>query len=595
MRATVQKYSAAVSLLLAFALKRVPRPRLSHSGRGVRPSLYGKQALRYPRTITKTLTNMGLDVYHKKRDFRKTPEPRGKVAKVNRRRFVVQEHHASMLHFDFRLEMGGVLKSWSVRRGPSLDPAERRLAVETEDHPVEYLKFQGDIPEGNYGAGKHRIWDAGTYKLVEGTDALAQLETGRLKFALDGEKLRGVFNLVRLGRGEGQWLLIKSRDEFAQEGWELETLLPAEEKSWGEGRKRERTARVKRAAESKVRRTPAKKSAKPVAAARVFKEKRLEGDVDVRVGREVVALTNLGRVYWPEDGLTKGDLVRYYHEVARYILPYLKDRPLIMKRYPSGIRGESFHQHDVNEAPRYVRTVALEVEDASGRGTHEVDYVVGDNAATLLYMANLGAIERHPWHSRVRNLERPDWFVFDLDPGEGVRFETICELAMAVREVLERLGLEGYPKTSGSRGLHVYVPVRPAYDYDLIARLAEQVATVVADENSEIATVERSLKKRRRGQIYVDHMQNARGKSVVAPYSVRPREGAPVSAPLEWSEVKRAKLTPRDFTIKNMLRRLRAKGDLFRPVLGRGQSLTEALRRVEELTGGAKRARRAKA
>ncbi|HEX5707400.1 MAG TPA: non-homologous end-joining DNA ligase [Pyrinomonadaceae bacterium] len=542
-----------------------------------------------------TKLKMGLEVYHRKRDFARTPEPRGRVAKVNRRRFVVQEHHASMLHFDFRLEIGGVLKSWSVRRGPSLDPAERRLAVETEDHPVEYLKFQGDIPEGNYGAGQHRIWDAGTYKLVEGTDAVAQYEAGKMKFSLDGRKLKGVFNLVRLGRGRGQWLLIKSRDEFAEEGWELETLLPVEGKSRGKARTRERAARRESADKKGVRRTAAKKSAKPVAAARLFKEKKLAGDVDVRVGREVVSLTNLDRVYWPEDGLTKGDLVRYYHEVAKYILPYLKDRPLIMKRYPSGIRGQSFHQHDVNEAPDYVRTVALEVEDATGRGTHEVDYVVGDDEATLLYMANLGAIERHPWHSRVRNLERPDWFVFDLDPGEGVRFETICELALAVRDVLARLRLEGYPKTSGSRGLHVYVPVRPQYDYDVIAQLAERVATVVAEENPEIATVERSLKKRRRGQIYVDHMQNARGKSVVAPYSVRPREGASVSAPLEWSEVERARITPRDFTIKNMLRRIGKKGDLFGPVLGRRQSLAEALRRAEELAAVAPRARRAKA
>ncbi|HYN84402.1 MAG TPA: non-homologous end-joining DNA ligase [Pyrinomonadaceae bacterium] len=538
---------------------------------------------------------MGLEVYHKKRDFAKTPEPRGKVAKTNRRRFVVQEHHASMLHFDFRLEMGGVLKSWSVRRGPSLDPAERRLAVETEDHPVEYLKFQGDIPEGNYGAGQHRIWDAGTYKLVEGTDALAQFEAGRLKFSLDGKKLKGVFNLVRLGRGEGQWLLIKSRDEFAEEGWELETLLPVEEKSWGEGRKRERAARSKRVTAKEVRRAPAKKDAKPVAASRVFKSKKLEGDVDVKIGRDVVSLTRPERVYFPDEGLTKGDLVRYYHEVAKYILPYLKDRPLIMKRYPAGIAGESFHQHDVNEVPRYVRTLALEVEDASGRGTHEVDYIVGDNAATLLYMANLGAIERHPWHSRVRNLERPDWFVFDLDPGEGVAFETICGLAVKVRDVLARLGLEGYPKTSGSRGLHVYVPVRPVYDYDVIARFAERVATIVADENADTATVERSLKKRRRGQIYVDHMQNARGKSVVAPYSVRPRPGAPVSAPLLWSEVERARITPRDFTIKNIMRRVRAKGDLFRPVLERRQSLTEALRRVEETGPAGSRTRRARA
>src|SRR5919202_1685892 len=158
---------------------------------------------------------MGLETYHKKRDFNQTPEPRGRVSKANRHRFVVQEHHASKLHFDFRLEVDGVLKSWSVRKGPSLDPSEKRLAVETEDHPIEYLKFQGHIPEGNYGAGEHMIWDAGTYELVTGDDPVEQLEKGRLNFNLHGDKLQGEFNLVRMGRRDNQWLLMKSRDKYA--------------------------------------------------------------------------------------------------------------------------------------------------------------------------------------------------------------------------------------------------------------------------------------------------------------------------------------------------------------------------------------------
>jgi len=525
---------------------------------------------------------MGLEEYHKKRDFKQTPEPKGKLSKVNRYRFVVQEHHASKLHFDFRLEMGGVLKSWSVPKGPSLDPADKRFAVPTEDHPVEYLKFQGHIPEGNYGAGEHMIWDEGRYELSAGEDPLAQLERGRLNFRLHGHKLQGEFNLIRMGKGGRQWLLIKSRDQFAEPGWAIKLLMPDKDGD----KSKTGTKRDGRGAKKAVRKISAgpKDEEHAIAATRFFKSKELSGDASIKIGKDIVSLTRLDKVFWPEEGYTKGDLVRYYYEVSKYILPYLKDRPLIMKRYPNGIKGPFFHQHDVNEAPAYVRTERLSVEEG-----HEVDYIVGDNTATLLYMANLGAIERHPWHSRISRLDQPDWLVFDLDPGEGIAFKTICELAVGVRDVLERIGLTGYPKTSGSRGIHVYVPIKPGYGYEQVADLAERVATLVASEYSAIATVERALKKRKRGQIYVDHMQNARAKSVVAPYSVRPKAGATVSAPLEWREVKGGKITIQDFNIKNMPALLAGKGDLFKPVLDSKQSLEEAMEKVKSLSGKARR------
>lgn len=523
---------------------------------------------------------MGLELYHQKRDFKRTPEPKGKVAKRNLHRFVVQEHHASMLHFDFRLEMGGVLKSWSIRRGPSLDPADKRLAVETEDHPVEYLKFDGQIPEGNYGAGRHMIWDAGTYELTGGSDPLKQLEEGKLKFRLSGEKLAGEFNFFRLkGRGN-QWLLIKSRDEYAEAGWKLKQLVGGDDESDAAQDEKGRQQQ-KRPAHSEVKKYSTKaleKDSRVVAVNRAFKAEALSGDVKVKAGRDVVVLTHLDKVYWPDAGYTKGDLIRYYYEISDLLLPYLKDRPLIMKRYPDGIKGKFFHQHDVDEVPDYVRTAELEVEEG-----HAVNYIVGDNLATLLYMANLGAIERHPWHSRIRNIERPDWLVFDLDPGAGIEFKTICKLALGVRDVLNRLRLDGYAKTSGSRGIHVYVPIKPQYDYERVAQFTEQVATLVALEHPRIATVERSLVKRKAGQIYVDHMQNARGKSVVAPYSVRPREGGGVSAPLEWSEVERAQIRMQDFNIKSMARRIASLGDLFKPVLNQKQSLDKALEKITDL------------
>jgi bifunctional non-homologous end joining protein LigD len=516
---------------------------------------------------------MGLGTYKKKRDFRHTAEPVGKISKKNLHRFVVQEHHASNLHFDFRLEMGGILKSWAVRKGPSLDPAVKRLAVTTEDHPIEYLKFQGTIPKGSYGAGEHRRWDIGTYELLSGDDALTAFAEGKLKFRLQGDKLRGEFNLIRLGNSKNQWLLIKGKDEYAEPGWQLELLLP--DKDGSKVIVNEKQQKKVSVAEP-VRKTSTK-SEKTVPVKRIFAEPELTGNVNVKIGKHILYLSSLDKLYYPDDQYTKGDIIKYYYEISGYILPYLKDRPLIMKRFPNGIQAPFFHQHNVDEAPHYVRTVRLDVVEG-----HTVDYIVCDNLATLLYLSNIGAIERHPWHSRTKKIDHPDYFVFDLDPGESVIFSTICDVAIQAKEVLDGLGLESYAKTSGSRGIHIYVPVKPIYRYEQIADFAEQVATLIAENNPDAATIERALHQRKPGQIYIDHMQNARGKSVVAPYSVRPKSGATVSAPLEWSEVKRKKITSQDFTIQTILQRVERKGDLFKEVLKNRQSLDIAMKKLKE-------------
>ena len=536
---------------------------------------------------------MGLKTYWEKRDFKQTPEPRGKVAKTNQHRFVCQEHHASNLHFDFRLEIGGVLKSWSIKKGPSMDPEVRRLAIPTEDHPVEYLRFQGDIPKGNYGAGQHRIWDEGHYKLLDGDGVEKQFEKGKLKLELDGEKLKGSFAMFKLG-GRDQWLLVKGRDNFAKAGYELELLLPDKNGSRviKDEPKAEKETSVEKASRStgKSKKPVVKSSAKPEKGEKLptitelLKQKALNGDHRVKVDKYAVNLTSLDRVYWPDNGYTKADLLRYYTHVAPYILPYLKDRPLIMKRYPTGIRGISFHQHDVDDVPEFVDTIELEAEDENGK--HMVDYVICNNLATHLYVANLGAIERHPWHSTVKKLYNPTWFVFDLDPGEKVEFETICEVAVSARDIIKDLGLDSYVKTSGSRGIHVYVPIKPEYTYQEVADLAAGIAKMVADENPGSATVERGKSKRKKDQIYVDHLQNSYGKSVVAPYSVRPKKGATVSAPLDWKEVEKKTISITDFTIKNMLARLKKKGDIFKPVLTKRQGLNQALKKANIRTNG---------
>ncbi|MEW6130861.1 MAG: non-homologous end-joining DNA ligase [Acidobacteriota bacterium] len=519
---------------------------------------------------------MGLRLYNKKRNFQQTSEPRGEISKSKHHRFVVQEHHASNLHFDFRLEMGGVLKSWAIRKGPSLDPDVKRLAITTEDHPVSYLKFQGTIPEGSYGAGEQLIWDTGTYEPLTDENPMQGYEDGKLKFILNGEKLGGEFNLIRLTDQVNHWLLMKAKDDYAKSGWQLELILPEKQsKSAIESQSEKSAASKKTAVEKEVATQPGRRL---MTVRRAFTAEKLEGNVDLKVGKHIVALTHLDKIYYPDDGITKCVLARYYYEIADTILPYLKDRPMIMKRYPEGINGFSFHQHDVDEVPDYVRTVRLDVAEG-----HTVDYLICDNPATLLYMTNLGAIERHPWHSRIKHLDNPDYLVFDLDPGTGVEFPMICEVALTTRKVLENLGLEAYAKTSGSRGIHIYVPIKTIYTYEQVAGFAEQVAKLVVKENPELAAVERMLSKRKQQQIYVDYLQNARGKSVVAPYSARPKPGATVSAPLKWEEVSRKKITPQDFTIKNILRRVDKVGDLFEGVLGKPQKLHEAFVKLENL------------
>jgi bifunctional non-homologous end joining protein LigD len=314
-----------------------------------------------------------------------------------------------------------------------------------------------------------------------------------------------------------------------------------------------------------------------MSASKAFSRRGLGGAVRVRTRQFEVSLTSLDRLYWPDEGITKADLLRYYWQIAKHILPHLKDRPLILKRYPRGIDEPAFFQHDVASAPSYVRTAPIVAEN-----DRKIDYAVCDNRATLLYLINQGVITQNPWHSRTAALDRPDWLVFDLDPGEAAGWAAVCETALALKDVLDRLGLEAYPKTSGSRGIHVYVPIRAGYAYEQSAAVAEQTARLVASENPALATVQRSLDSRAPSQVYVDHLQNARGKTLASAYSVRARRGATASAPLSWREVKRC-VEPADFNLQSMHRRLARLGDLFAPVLTKKQNLDRPVRRLEAM------------
>jgi bifunctional non-homologous end joining protein LigD len=843
--------------------------------------------------------------YRRKRQFNQTPEPAGREHGTGRElRFVVQKHHATRLHYDFRLELDGVLKSWAVPKGPSLNPADKRLAVQVEDHPLEYRTFEGTIPAGNYGAGEVIVWDEGTYqhagsergKAVE--DALRrELEAGRLRFVLDGHKLKGEFSLVRIrgkgARDEKNWLLIKKDDDWAETRDITEDIRSVRsDRTLGDdrGSTGSANAKAKRGNPGAARRASAAHSAMPrdvkpmlstlvaepfdrpgwlfeikwdgyraiaeVEGQRVrlysrnlttfnehyppivdslkrlghdavldgeivaldeagrsqfetlqnyrrtgkgrlvyyvfdllyldgrdlrkeplharrdqlasilgdlpnvkmsesietrgidffrsaiehglegiiakdpespYREGRRSGEwlkikthnrqeaviggftaprgsrkdlgalvlgvydgpdlvyightgggfdeaelarlrgildpliqekcpfrerpkvnspvkwvtpklvCEVRfqewtsdgrmrqpvylglredkparsVHRELAKpvqregkssmtararprrsaartrkaqepdrpepnLTNLDKVYWPDEGYTKGDLIAYYRDMAPVILSYLRDRPMALNRHPNGIKGKNFFQKDVSRQPppEWVRTVEIPSESRGRMAT----YIVCQDAATLLYVANLGCVEINPWHSRVESLDNPDYLVLDLDPVD-VPFEQVIEVAVVVRKTLEKAEVESVIKTSGKRGMHVCIPLAARYSYDEARQFAELLARLVHEQLPDTTSLVRDPRKRQ-GKVYLDFLQNGPGQTVVAPYSVRPYPGATVSTPLDWKEVRKA-LDPGKFTIRTMARRLDRVGDLWQPVLGPGidlQRIIEGLR-----------------
>lgn len=284
--------------------------------------------------------------------------------------------------------------------------------------------------------------------------------------------------------------------------------------------------------------------------------------------------TNLGKVYWPDEGYTKRDMLNYYYQVAEYIVPYLKDRPQSLNRFPNGINGKSFYQKNVKgKSPDWVKTFPYTTSDGENK-----EFLVGADEATLLWMANLGCIEMNPWFSRVQAEDNPDFCIIDLDPDKNT-FEQVIEAANETRKVLEMLGVPSWPKTSGSTGIHIYIPLAAKYTYDQSQMFAKLIVNLVHKQIPGFTSVER-LVKNRHGKMYLDHLQNRPGATVAGPYSLRPKPGATVSMPLHWDEVKPG-LKMTDFTIENAIARVRSEGDLFKGVLGKGIDIGKVLAKAE--------------
>ncbi len=690
-----------------------------------------------------------LDDYQRKRDFTTTPEPPARRADEpgagRRPVFVVHRHEASRLHYDLRLEMDGVLRSWAVPKGFSYDPADKHLAVRTEDHPLEYEHFDGVIPVGQYGAGSMTIWDRGRYEVLIAEDGPQAVEQGELKLVLHGRKLRGEWHMVRTRGEDDHWLLFKSKDHYAGVGrdsalgidlagaperplprtvrrmhaarettpfsdsdWAFEVEFAGlrvlaekqgERVRWrGFGRRlpqleaalgtlRAETALVDGvlvaldpggrpsracldallagrgpaddgalclyvfdclyydefdlrplplidrksalrailplegdaarrllyvdhvpadgeelalvAAEAALPGLVAKRLASAYAAgpsedwARIGFEGTSAPPEDDRSrplkdvlqqsrpaaarapgARSRVRYTNLEKVFWPAEGFTKGDLLGWYERVADVLLPYLRERPVHMNRFPDGIEGKSFYQRHATETT--ADWLTTELIDSESKGEPQ-RYIICNDRDTLLYLANQGSIDLHPWMSRRGTPESPDWAVIDIDP-KTAPFADVIAVAGAVGRVLEAIGLRACLKTSGKTGLHVFIPLEPGYGYEQSRMFCEGVARAVVRERPDIATVERNP-NRREGKVYVDFLQNGKGQTVVPPYVPRPVPGGQVSAPLHWDELD-AGLHPSRFTIQTVGARIERDGDLFAPVLADPQDLLPAIERL---------------
>jgi bifunctional non-homologous end joining protein LigD len=862
--------------------------------------------------------------YRRKRRFEETPEPRGKKARKDEKIFVIQKHAARRLHYDLRLEVGGVLKSWAVPKGPSLNPGDKRLAIQVEDHPFDYRTFEGTIPEGNYGAGEVIVWDQGTYE-PEGTLSVAeQLQRGELKFRLHGKKLNGSFVLVRLkhSRGKNEWLLIKHRDEYADPLWNVDehgesvvsgrplpktqkekrsdqdstpldpaqlpgarsapmprevsvTLAkladkPFSDPNWlfeikwdgirtvafvdnadvrlfsrskravtaefpefqdlarhlragtaildgeivtldengrsdfqklqnrfgvskpsqklisdiplnyylfdvlycngfdvrktpllqrkellrqmlrGDNRVRyseyqlEKGTELYAAAKEKglegivgkqiespytgnrtdlwlkfkivneldavivgwtaprrtrqyfgalvlalydekkelqfigsagtgfeektqkdllaqleklqVARSPLRnppklrehvewvrsamvarikyanwtednhlrapvflgirkdrtpeectfaaarpahvedppavetKASPPKAAARnAGFEELAHGTAEslrMEVDGKTLALTHLNKVYFPESGIRKRDLLAYYYRIADYILPFLKDRPLVMRRYPNGIQEKSFFQKEAPESiPDWIKRATVYSDERGG----EMDYVMAQDRASLLFLTNLGCIDHNPWSSRFDNQDYPDYVFFDLDPTPDTPFTTVLRVARSIYKVLLSTRLTCFLKTSGATGFHIYVPLEPIYKYAQTRTFAEIISQMVASELPRDTTLERSVRKRPPGRVLLDALQNAKGKPLAAVYSARAHPGATVSTPVTAAELMNGKIDPEVWTIKTLWSRLDAVGDLWKDFWSKRQTLDGALEALSVRLSGEKR------
>jgi bifunctional non-homologous end joining protein LigD len=530
--------------------------------------------------------------YQGKRDFTRTPEPAGALqpapsspsapaghpapGKQGARRFVVQRHRARRLHYDLRFEIDGVLVSWAVPKGPTLDPGVKRAAVHVEDHPVEYLDFEGVIPPGQYGGGDVIVWDRGTWEPHGTDDPAAAVAAGELHADVHGQKLTGRLVLVRRGDGRPdgrQWLLLHKRDEHAVEGWEPED----HPRSVLSGRTNDEV----KADPQRMWRSDLPASAASVPVGRHAGPGNAElaaldalghsGTWEV-FGRQL-RLTNLDKTLFParpgEAPVTKRELIRYAARVAPVVLPYLAGRALNMHRFPNGAQAKGFWQKQLpTHAPEWIPRWDNPEAGAGDTTT----YLVVDEPAALVWAANFGALEWHAWTSRTDRPHLPTYALVDIDPGPATPWDDVLALARLHRTALQHLHVRAQPKVTGRRGIQIWIPVARGPSFHETRAWVEQLSRAVGAVLPGLVSWKWDVRERQ-GHARLDYTQNAINKTLVAPYSPRAAPGAPVSAPIEWDELDDPSLRSDAFTIRTVLDRLAERGDPFRTVLDTGQTL----------------------
>jgi bifunctional non-homologous end joining protein LigD len=556
-----------------------------------------------------------LDEYRRKRDFDRTAEPAGPPADPGSEadahgavaadgtdgggRFVVQRHRARRLHYDLRLEVDGTLASWAVPKGPTLDPSVRSLAVHVEDHPLEYADFEGVIPSGEYGGGDVIVWDRGTWRPSGTDDPAAAIAAGELHFDVTSEKLAGRFVLVRTDRGGSggrsareQWLLLHKHDEHARQGWNPEN----HPRSVRSGRTNDEVAADPEALWRSD--LPADRAEVALGTGGRGWEAATRRELDALDGLAdgdewtfqdlTLTLAGLDTLVVPAadgadgtDGdasgpITRRDLVRHHVVVAPALLPYLAGRPVDVLRFPRGIDGRgSWRTGRPRGAPAWLEgwRVDDEVPGVRGRG-HGGWRAVFDSPASLAWMAADGAVELHPWPSRVVDLDRPTWAFLGVEAGGDASFGDVVEVARLVGTALDHLHLDGRPVASGTGGIEVWIPILPGPTFRQVRTWVRSLARAVAGTLPDLAEPAGSDGENHNdGKVRLAHALNAADAGPAAPWTVRAEPGAAVVVPLGWDELDDPDLRPGRWTVRTARERLDRIGDPLAPIVGLAQDL----------------------